>query len=189
MPGVIVEKSVEPGSLVAAGTRAFTLDDTRVVKMNFGVPDSTLTHLKLGAPVPVQLDALQGRTFTGQITGISASANRESRVFNIEVTLPNRDRLFKVGMIARIRIEQANTQTLPVVPLTALMTAESGSNNYSVFTVTERDGKQFAQLKSVRIGDTFGKSVVIDEGLTPGERIVVNRTNQLSDGSLIRIVN
>jgi RND family efflux transporter MFP subunit len=148
-----------------------------------------LAHLKLGAPVPVQLDALQGRTFTGQITGISASANRESRVFNIEVTLPNRDRLFKVGMIARIRIEQANTQTVPVVPLTALMTVESGSNNYSVFTVTERDGKQFAQLKSVRIGETFGKSVVIDEGLTPGERIVVNRTNQLSNGSLIRMVN
>jgi RND family efflux transporter MFP subunit len=189
MPGVIVEKSVEPGSLVAAGTRAFTLDDTRVVKVNFGAPDSMLAHLKLGAPVPVQLDALQGRTFTGQITGISASANRESRVFNIEVTLPNRDRLFKVGMIARIRIEQANTQTVPVVPLTALMTAESGSNNYSVFTVTERDGKQFAQLKSVRIGETFAKSVVIDEGLTPGERIVITRTNQLSNGSLIRMVN
>ena len=47
-----------------------------------------------------------------------------------------------------------------VVPMTALMTAESGSTNYSVFTVKERDGKQFAQLKSVRVGETFGKSVV-----------------------------
>lgn len=92
-------------------------------------------------------------------------------------------------MIARIRIEQANTQTVPVVPLTALMTAESGSNNYSVFTVTERDGKQFAQLKSVRIGETYGKSVVVNEGLMPGERIIVNRTNQLSDGSLIRVID
>ncbi|QEE31324.1 efflux RND transporter periplasmic adaptor subunit [Terriglobus albidus] len=189
MPGVIVEKSVEAGSLVAAGTRAFTLDDTRVVKVNFGIPDSMLAHLKLGTQVPVQVDALQARTFTGQITGISASANRESRVFNIEVSLPNRDRSLKVGMIARIRIAQANPQAVPVVPLTALMTAESGSNNYSVFTVSERGGKQFAQLKSVRVGETFGKSVVIDEGLTPGERIIVNRTNQLSDGSLIRIAN
>ena len=50
--------------------------------------------------MPVQLDALQGRTFTGRITEIAASANRESRVFNIEVTLPNRDRSLKVGMIA-----------------------------------------------------------------------------------------
>lgn len=189
MPGVIVEKNVEPGSLVAAGTGAFTLDDTRVVKVNFGVPDSMLAHLTLGAAVPVQLQALQGRTLTGRITEIAASANRDSRVFNIEVTLPNRDRSLRVGMIASIHIDQANPQSVPLVPLTALMTAESGSNNYSVFTVKERDGKQFAQLKSVRIGETFGKSVVIDEGLTPGERIVVNRTNQLSDGSPIRVVN
>ena len=154
MPGVIVEKNVEPGSLVAAGTSAFALDDTRVVKVNFGVPDSMLAHLKLGAAVPVQLEALQGRTLTGRITEIAASANRESRVFNIEVSLPNRDRSLRVGMIASIRIERADVQNVPVVPMTALMTAESGSKNYSVFTVKERDGKQFAQLKSVRIGET-----------------------------------
>lgn len=189
MPGVIVEKNVEPGSLVAAGTSAFTLDDTRVVKVNFGVPDSMLAHLKLGAAVPVKIDALPGPTLTGRITEIAASANRASRVFNIELTLPNRDRSLKVGMIASIRVDQANTQNEPVVPLTALITAESGSNNYSVFTIKERDGKQFAQLKSVRIGRTFGQLVVIDEGLTPGERIIVNRTNQLSDGSLIRAIN
>jgi RND family efflux transporter MFP subunit len=188
MPGVIVEKKVEPGSLVAAGTTAFTLDDTRVVKANFGVPDAMLAHLKLGSAVPVQLEALEGQTLTGRITEIAASANRESRVFNVEVTLPNRDRSLKVGMIASIRIERADAQTVPVVPLTALMTAESGSNNYSVFTIKERDGRQFAQLKSVRIGQTFGKSVVIEEGLTPGDRIIVNRTNQLSDGNPIRVV-
>lgn len=188
-PGVIVQKNLELGSLVAAGTTAFTLDDTRVVKVNFGVPDSMLAHLKLGAAVPVQLEALQGQTLSGRITEIAASANRESRVFNIEVSLPNRDRSLKVGMIASIRIQRADAQNVPVVPMTALMTAESGSRNYSVFTVKERDGKQFAQLKSVRIGDNFGKSVVIDEGLTPGERIIVNRTNQLSDGSPIRVVD
>jgi RND family efflux transporter MFP subunit len=123
MPGVIVEKNVEPGSLVAAGTSAFTLDDTRVVKVNFGVPDSMLANLKLGAAVPVQLEALPGRTLTGRITEIAASANRDSRVFNIEVTLPNRDHSLKVGMIAGMRIDQANPQNVPVVPLTALMTA------------------------------------------------------------------
>ena len=188
MPGVIVEKNVEPGGLVAAGTSAFTLDDTRVVKVNFGVPDSMLAHLKLGAAVPVQLQALQGRTLTGRITEIAASANRDSRVFNVEVTLPNHDRSLKVGMIASIRIDQANAQNVPVVPLTALMTAESGSTNYSVFTVKEREGKQFAQLTSVRVGEMFGKSVAIDEGLTPGERIIVSRTNQLNDGSPIRVM-
>lgn len=188
MPGVIVEKNVEPGSLVSAGANALTLDDTRVVKVNFGVPDSMLPNLKLGATVPVQVEAAQGRTLTGKITEIAASANRESRIFTVEVTLPNHDGSLKVGMIASIRVVKANPQSVPVVPMTALMTAESGTNSYSVFTVEQRDGKQYARLKSVRTGETEGKSVVIDEGLTPGERIIVNRTNQLSDGSLIRAI-
>jgi RND family efflux transporter MFP subunit len=188
MPGVIVAKDVERGDLVAAGKLAFTLDDIRVVKVAFGVPDNMLARFKMGASIPVEIDALD-QTLTGRVTEIAASANRESRVFNIQVTLPNRDRSLKVGMIASVRIDQASQQTVPVVPLTALITAESGSNTYSVFTIQERDGTQFAQLKSVRIGEAIGKSVVINEGLLPGERIIVNRTNQLNDGSPVRIVD
>jgi multidrug resistance efflux pump len=60
MPAVIVEKHVERGDLVAAGTVAFTLDDTHVVKVNFGVPDSMLGHFRMGSPVPVEVEALAG---------------------------------------------------------------------------------------------------------------------------------
>jgi RND family efflux transporter MFP subunit len=188
MPGVIVAKEVERGDLVGPGTRAFVLDDTRRVKVAFGVPDNMVAHFRMGAAVPVEVEAL-GRTLTGRVTEIAASADAQTRVFNIEVTLPNTDCSLKVGMIASVRIDQETPQTVPVVPLTALITAESGSNNYAVFTIQERGGKQFAQLKSVRIGEAVGKSVVISEGLLSGERIVVNRTNQLSDGSAVRVVD
>jgi RND family efflux transporter MFP subunit len=157
------------------------------VKVAFGVPDSMLAHFSIGSPLPVQIEAL-GRSLTGRITEIAASANRESRVFNIEVTLPNRDGCLKEGMIASVRVEQANAQTVPVVPLTALITAQSGSNNYSVFTIREREGKQFSELKAVRVGETVGNSVVIEEGLIPGERIIINRTNQLNDGTAVRAI-
>ena len=187
MPAVIVAKSVERGDLVAAGTPAFTLNDTRVVKVNFGVPDNMIARFKMGSSIPVEVDALD-RRLTGRVTQIAPSANRDSRVFNIEVSLPNADHSLRVGMIASVRIDQASPQPVPVVPLNALITAESGTNNYSVFTIQERDGKEFAHLKSVRIGEAVGKSVVINEGLLPGETIIVNRTNQLNDGNAVRIV-
>ena len=47
------------GTLVAAGTHAFTLDDTRVVKVAFGVPDSMLAHFTMGSPLPVQIEAFR----------------------------------------------------------------------------------------------------------------------------------
>ena len=187
MPGVIVEKDVERGTLVAAGAHAFTLDDTRFVKIAFGVPDSMLAHFTMGSPLPVQIEGI-GKTLMGRITQIAASANRESRVFSIEVTVPNGDGCLKEGMIASVQVEQANPQSVPVVPLTALMTAESGSNNYSVFTLRQREGRQFAELKSVRVGQNVGNSVVIEEGLIPGEQIIVNRTNQLNNGTAVRVI-
>lgn len=187
MPGVIVAKDVERGTLVAAGTPAFSIDDTRFVKVAFGVPDSMLAHLTMGAPLPVQIEAI-GKTLTGRITQIAASANQESRVFSIEVTLPNRDGSLKEGMITSVHIELANPQTVAVVPAAALMTAESGSNNYSVFAIRQHEGKQFAELKTVRVGPTVGNSVVIEEGLIPGERIIANRANQLNDGTAVRVI-
>ncbi len=189
MPSVVLAKAIEPGSLVNAGMPAFTIADTRVVKVEFGVPDSMLSHFKMGARVPVEVEALEGGERTGRITEIAAAANRESRVFNIQVSLPNRSGSLKVGMIASVRIEQPESRQIPLVPVTALITAQSGSNNYSVFTVREENGKQVAQLRSVRIGETYGRSVGINDGLTPGDRIIVNRTNQLADGSLVRIVD
>ena len=159
-----------------------------MVKVDFGVPDNMLTRFKMSASVPIEIEAF-ARTLTGRITQIAPSADRQSRVFNIEVTLPNRDRSLKVGMIASVRIVQGDPQTVPIVPMTALITAESGTNNYSVFTIQEQDGKQFAHLKSVRIGESMGKSVVVNEGLLPGERIIVNRTNQLADGTLVRVID
>ncbi|MBV8863798.1 MAG: HlyD family secretion protein, partial [Acidobacteriaceae bacterium] len=159
----------------------------RFVKVAFGVPDSMLSHFAMGSPLPVQIEAI-GKTLTGRITQIAASTDRESRVFDIEVTVRNGGRCLKEGMIGSVYVQQANPQTVPVVPMTALMTAESGSNSYSVFAIGRREGKQFAELKSVRTGETVGNSVVIKEGLIPGEQIIVNRTNQLNDGAAVRVM-
>ena len=189
LPGVITSKDVEPGSLVANGASAFTIADTRVVKVQFGVPDEMLSHFKMGASVPVRVAALSERPFNGRITEIAASADRDSRVFNIQVSLPNRDRALKVGMIASVEIGQPGAQQLPLVPLEALSAAESGAARFSVFVVRDENGQQVAQLRSVRAGETVGRLIAINEGLLPGDRVIVTRTNQLVDGGVVHVID
>jgi multidrug efflux pump subunit AcrA (membrane-fusion protein) len=141
MPSVIIARSVERGSLAAAGTPAFLVADTRVVKVEFGVPDNMVAHFRMGASVPVELEALPGRTLTGRITQIAASADRESRAFSIQVSLPNRDRLLKIGMIAGVRIEDAdNRRTVPVVPATLLRFHNSRCRRKAVRTTAQCEG-------------------------------------------------
>jgi RND family efflux transporter MFP subunit len=189
LTGVIVAKSVEPGTLVAKGSNAFAIADTRIVKMQFGVPDTMLSHFKIGASVPVDIDGLSNSYRNGRVTQIAESADADARVFNIQVSLANAQRELKVGMIASVQIVQdTDVQQLPLVPVTALSTAQSGSSQFSVYVVREKNGRQTAHLQSVRIGETYGRSIAIREGLTPGEKIISNRPNQLADGAVIRAI-
>jgi RND family efflux transporter MFP subunit len=190
MPSLIVAKDVQPGTLVSNGTTAFTIADTRTVKVEFGVPDSVLPQFRMGAAVPVTIDGLQGQVLTGYVSQISSSADSDSRVFEIKVSLPNKDAALKPGMIAEVRIEQSTaSRKLPVLPVAALITSQSGSSSYAVFVVDDEKGKQVAHLRSVRVGQIIDRSAVIDEGLQPGDRIILERTNQLADGSVVRELN
>ena len=59
--GVILRRSVEVGSLAGPSAPAFTVADTRRVKVVFGVPDVIVAHLKLNGPLTIQAEALPGK--------------------------------------------------------------------------------------------------------------------------------
>src|SRR5439155_8414316 len=84
-----IKRLIEVGALVRPGDPAFTLAETAHVKAVFGVPDVGLAGIRLGSPVRVTSDARPGVRMRGQVTAISPSADPKSRVFQVEVSIPN----------------------------------------------------------------------------------------------------
>ena len=145
------------GTLVAQGTAAFVLADLSFVKAAFGVPDLALQGLKLGDVLHLTTDGVPGREFSGRISRISPSADQNSRVFEVEVSIANPDGSLKPGMIASLSVNEGTATPVetPVVPLTAIMRAKDSNNEYAVFVVEERDGKHFARPRNVTLGDSI----------------------------------
>ena len=105
--GWIVKRNVDEGQLVGPATNGFTISDVRSVKAVFGVPDTAMEHIRLGSPETVTTDAVPG-DFAGHVTSISPSADPKSRVYSVEVSIPNGDNRLKAGMIASITIRSGN---------------------------------------------------------------------------------
>ena len=61
--------------------------------------------MKLWQEVVVTTDALPGRTFTAKVSRIAAVADSVTRNFDVEVEIPNPDRLWKPGMIASVELK------------------------------------------------------------------------------------
>jgi multidrug efflux system membrane fusion protein len=190
MSAIVLERKIEMGALVGQGTAAFVLADVSYVKAAFGVPDTSLQNMKLGDTLTVTSDATAGTEFRGYISRVSPSADQNNRAFEVEVTISNEAGLLKPGMIASLNLREGSVAgvAMPIVPLTAITHLPQSASAYAVLVMEERDGKQFARMRPVTLGETFGNAIVISSGLKPGELVVTTGVSQIADGELIAVV-
>lgn len=186
---VVIERKVEVGQLVSTGTPAFVLADLSSVKAAFGVPDLALQNFKIGDTLTMTTDAIPGTEFTGHISRISAAADQSSRVFDVEVTIPNPQGLLKPGMIASMAVTEAGATTeFPVVPLTSITRSKVDPNAYALLVVEEAGGRQVARMRTVTLGESYGNSVAVNSGVKPGEIVITTGVTQVADGEEVRVM-
>jgi RND family efflux transporter MFP subunit len=188
LTGWVLSRNIEIGTLVGTGTQALVIADTDLVKAVFGVPDTKVSSVKLGAPQTITTTSLPDE-FHGRITSVSPSADPKSRVFSVEVTIPNSDDRLKPGMIATLALG-AGKQEPPttVVPLSAVVRSTQHTDGFSVFVVTDQGGKIIVRERAVEIGDTQGNLISVIKGLTPGEPVVITGATLVKDGEEIRVI-
>ena len=185
--GVVLKRLVEVGSLVGPGTGGCVLGDLGSVKAVFGVPDAALSRFPPGAPVPVRVDAV-GAAAEGLVTRVSPYADPRSRVFDVEVTVPNADGRLKPGMVANAALPDGDGRAVPRVPLEAVRRPPGAAEGYAVFVVEDTPGGLVARVRTVRIGPVRGGAIEILEGLRDGERVIVSGATLAVDGGAVALI-
>jgi RND family efflux transporter MFP subunit len=187
--GVVLEKSIEKGTLVSSGDKAFVVADTSSVKAVFGVADIALTEMKLGSKLSVESESMPGKELQGQITSVFPAADSKNRAFNVEVTIANPDYLLRPNMIVSLRVgAKQHFSRQPVVALNAIIKSKSNANGYAVIVVTEEGGRQLARLRDVKLGESFGNAVAIAEGLKEGDRVITTGGTMVNDGDQVQVI-
>ena len=187
--GVVLEKSIEKGTLVSSGDKAFVVADTSSVKAVFGVADVAVAEMKLGSKLSVESESMPGKEFQGQITSVFPAADSKNRSFNVEVTIANPEYLLRPNMIVSLRVgTQQPVAAQPVVPLNAVLKSKSNANGYAVVVVTEEGGRQVARLRDVKLGESFGNAVAVAEGLKQGDRVITTGGTMVNDGDQVKVI-
>jgi multidrug efflux system membrane fusion protein len=189
--GVVLKKNVQEGSFVSAGTVAFTLADSTIVKVVFGVPDTELAKIRKGQLLNVTSEALPDQIFSGRVSEISPTADPRSRVFNVEVSVPNSRHLLKLGMVAALKVDGAGGSAKPSlsVPLTAVVRSSQNPDGYSVFIVENEGGKYTAKERPVQLGEAFGQKIVVVDGIKSGDTVVTAGSTRIANGEEVRVLN
>ncbi|HIK43652.1 MAG TPA: efflux RND transporter periplasmic adaptor subunit, partial [Leptolyngbyaceae cyanobacterium M65_K2018_010] len=182
LTGVVLERTAEPGDLVLPGEAILTLGDLAEIRVVIEVADSNLSDFRLGQTLSIQLDALPGETFTGQVTRISPVADSTSRLLPVEISVANPGGRIGSGLLARVS-GPSSPRAAVWVPQSALETGASGNNQ--IFVVTQTEGNWQVEARTVQVGDRTNGQVTILSGLAPGERYVLRSNRPLEAGQTV----
>ena len=177
--GIVTEKLVEPGNMVAPGTPLLRVEQTGGFRLDVRLDESRVSFVKVGDHVPVVLDRLDGSGTTevsATVQEIARAVDADTRAVLVKLTLP--DGSVKSGMFGRARIPGAQRKTV-VAPLSAIVRQGQVT---SVFVV---DGDK-ARLRMLQLGTTTGDAVEVVSGLSDGERIVDAPKPGLTDGRTLK---
>jgi cobalt-zinc-cadmium efflux system membrane fusion protein len=168
--GVIVERNVTPGQVVAYGqsdtpASLFVIADLGTMWVLADVYEPDVPSVKPGQTMTVRLPCCPNDRYEGQVAYISDSVDRETRTVKVRGAVPNRGRALKAEMFVKVSIATGSARAL-TVPQSAVH-RENGTR----FVLVAR-GPHANERRPVTLGAELDGAVEVKGGLTPADQVV-----------------
>jgi multidrug efflux system membrane fusion protein len=181
------QRLVDVGNVVAANTGSLLLiENLDPVYADFTITENELTavqrNMKQGSlKVEVRLPDEPDRPRAGALTFVDNTVQEGTGTVKLRATIPNQDHYFWPGRFVRVRLVLGTIQDALLIPAPAPQMSGDGSFVYVV-----KDDST-AELRPVKLGQRQGKSIVVDEGLKSGEKVVVNGQLGVTPGGKVHV--
>ena len=176
--GLVLERNVEQGQVVGGGTgNLFLLARGGEMELAALVGEGELSRLSVGATAqvrPVGSDS----SFKGRIWQLAPTIDQNSRQGEARIAL-DYDRALRPGGFATVEIATGGVSA-PRLPESAIQHDEAGTFVY----IVDKDG--LVRRRPVRTGLVTDAGIMIDEGLTGDERVVLRAGGFLFEGDKVK---
>lgn len=176
--GLVLERRVEPGQVVSAGSGAlFRIARGGEMELKAQLSENDLANLGVGVPAVVT-PAGSTESFNGSVWQVSPVINEQNRQGVARVALAYNPAL-RPGGFASVNIV-AGAQQAPVLPESAIQNDQTGTFVYIV------DAANKVQRRPVKTGIVSANGIAIVEGLSGQESVVLRAGGFLNPGEKVR---
>lgn len=178
--GIVGLRDISVGALVQPGDLITTLDDDRVMKLEFPVSATYLNVLHTGLEVLATSRAFAGRSFTGNVSAVDSRIDPVTRSIRVRALLDNPERLLKPGMLMYVELLKNPREAL-LIPEESLLPL--GEQQF-VFVVTA-DNR--VEKRELQIGGRQPGLVEVLDGLAAGDQVVTHGHMKIAPGQQVTI--
>jgi RND family efflux transporter MFP subunit len=194
--GVITARNLDIGQLITsagstttpgAGTvtgskEVFDISAIQTLRVFINVPQVYAPDAKDGATATLTLPQYPGKIFRGRLVRSSDAVDPATRTLLAEVDVDNRSGSLLPGSYTEVHLTVSKAASALMVPVSALILEPDGLH------VAVVDATNHAHIVRVTQGRDTGATMEILGGLEPGQAVIANPPDSLTDGELVRVV-
>ena len=116
--GVITAVEVIEGDLVMPNAAAFRIDDLENLLVDVAVSEVDINQIQVGQPVKLDFDAVQGKTYQGEVIEVSPVGIQQQGLvsFQVSIRVTDADEDVKPGLTAAVQIVVRQVEDVLIVP-------------------------------------------------------------------------
>lgn len=174
--GYIAYLPIKVGETIQANTLVYTIVDDSEIIVRTGIGQNYINMVDPNDQVSISCNTTNLET-KGQVKRVGRSAKIGDSLYPIEIGFKNPG-MMKSGMILSLELEKATTESMYAIKFSVV---EQRYDKRYVYVI---DGEN-ASLREIKLGDMFGNYVIVTEGLTENDLLIVDSAGKLSDGQPI----
>ena len=179
--GIAGGRNVSPGQVISKNTLLTWLVDLDPVKVEIPVPERFLSRVRIGQTIDVKVAAFAGESFKGEVYFIAPQVDAGTRTALVKAYVKNQDYKLRGGMFANLDLTLKVRDEAVVIPEPALSQVLDGDRAI-IYTVGESNT---VQLTRVKLGIRLAGRVEIVEGLSGGEKVIVEGVQKIGPGAKV----
>ncbi len=180
--GIIGKRMIEPGANVAPGVAVISLVNIDKVYIKIPVPEYEINRIKSGQKAVVKVGALNDAEFEGIIERMGVIANPFSHTYEVKIAVRNSNYAMRPGMVCHVTLENNVSSRAIQIPQQAVQNDPEGKR--FVFVVDTINNK--ALRRDVITGSLISMGQIeIKDGLNPGEKVITEGYQKISNNSSV----
>jgi membrane fusion protein, multidrug efflux system len=185
-------RQVDPGNIVHASDSngLVVITQTQPINVVFAIPEVSLSQVLTAARAAkgkLQVEAWdrdnRHKLADGELLAIDNQLSTSTGTVNLKARFANTDEALFPNQFVNVHLQLGVQAGATLLPSVALQLGKVGSYVYAV------NPDQTVSISKVKLGAVSGDNTIIEEGVKPGQKVVVDGLDKLRDGALVKVID
>jgi RND family efflux transporter MFP subunit len=183
--GVVTQRNTDVGALINAGQNSgsplFRVADTHRLRIYVSVPQPYAGSIHRGQSAGLVFADRPGKRYTATVENTANALDATSRTLQVELQIDNAKGELLPGSYGQVYFDMAGDDSTLRIPVNAVLFRTAG------LQVATLDHDHRVHMKTITQGRDFGTEIEVLSGVEPGDTLVVNPPDSITDGMQVRV--